>query len=100
MKERMDLGPEQEQESRALVAGELDWLDGLLADGRPFLVGDRFSRVDLTAASLLAALASPPEHPTYGDLELPARIAADVRAWAERPIVTRVREIYRNHREP
>ena len=57
----LDLGPEQGSESLRVVAGELDWLDGLLADGRAFLVGDRFSRVDLTAASLLAPLALPKE---------------------------------------
>lgn len=99
MAQLMDLGPEQEQESRGIVLGELDWLDGLLADGRRYLVGDRFSRVDITAASLLAPLASPPEHPTYADLQLPPRIGADIRSWAERPIVNWVREIYRNHRK-
>ena len=98
MRERMDLGREQERESRDLVLAELDWLDGLLADGRRFLVGDRFSRVDVTAASLLAPLASPPEHPTYADLQMPPRIRADLQVWGERPILQWVREIYRDRR--
>ena len=55
----MDLGPEQGQESRRIVEDELDWFDGLLADDRRFLLGDRFSRADITAASLLAPLALP-----------------------------------------
>jgi glutathione S-transferase len=94
----MDLGPEQRKDSRAIVAAELDWLDGLLADGRRHLVGDRFSRVDVTAASLLAPLALPKEHPTYALLALPPLAAADIELWGERPVANWVREIYRNHR--
>lgn len=94
----MDLGPAQREESRRIVEGELDWFDGLLADGRRFLVGDHFSRADLTAASLLAPLALPPEHPTYGTLALPPRTRADLARWAERPALAWVREIYREQR--
>ena len=32
----MDLGIEQGLQSRAVIEAELDWLDGLLADGRPY----------------------------------------------------------------
>jgi glutathione S-transferase len=94
----MDLGPEQWQESRRIVEGELDWFDGLLADGRRFLVGDRFSRADITAASLLAPLALPKEHPTYGILEVPPRARADQALWDRRPTLAWVREIYSEHR--
>ncbi len=94
----MDLGPEPEQESRAVVAGELDWLDDLLADGRRYLVGDRLSRVDITAASLLAPLASVEKHPTYARLEVPPRTSAAVARWSERPAVVWVREMYRSYR--
>jgi glutathione S-transferase len=94
----MDLGPEQREESRRIVEGELDWLDGLLRDGRHFLVGERFSRADLTAASLLAPLALPSEHPTYGWLEVPPRTRADLARWAGRPALAWVREMYRDHR--
>ncbi len=94
----MDLGHEQRQESRRIVEDELDWLDGLLADDRRFLLGDRFSRADITAASLLAPLALPKEHPTYGMLEVPPRARADLALWAKRPTLEWVREIYRGHR--
>jgi glutathione S-transferase len=94
----MDLGPQQEQESRRIVEGELDWLDGLLSDGRRFLLGVRFSRADLTVASLLAPVALPKEHPTYEMLEVPPRARADLTRWADRPIVAWVREMYREHR--
>jgi glutathione S-transferase len=95
----MDLGTEQGQESRRIVEDELDWLDGLLSDGRRFLIGDRFSRADLSAASLLAPLALPKQHPTYGMLEVPPRARADLALWAERPTLAWVREIYREHRQ-
>jgi glutathione S-transferase len=94
----MDLGAEQGQESRRIVEGELDWLDERLADGRRFLLGNRFSRADLTAASLLAPLALPKEHPTYGALEVPPRARADLALWAGRPTVAWVREVYREYR--
>jgi glutathione S-transferase len=94
----MDLGPEQRQESRRIVEGELDWLDGLLTDDRRFLLGDRFSRADLTAASLLAPLALPKEHPTYEMLAVPPLASSDLALWAGRPTLAWVRRIYREHR--
>jgi glutathione S-transferase len=94
----MDLGFEQGQESRDILEGELDWLDGLLSDGRSFLVGDRLSRADITAASLLAPVAMPSEHPTYGILEVPPRARADQTHWAARPSIRWVNTIYREHR--
>ena len=94
----MDLGPDQRQESRRIVEGELEWFDGLLTDDRRFLLGDRFSRADLTAASLLAPLALPKEHPTYGVLEVPPQARADLALWAGRPTLAWVRRIYREHR--
>ncbi|MFK7898921.1 MAG: glutathione S-transferase family protein [Myxococcota bacterium] len=94
----MDLGREQWSDARDKIETELDWLDGLLADGRRFLVGDQFSRVDITAASLLAVFALPPEHPTYTQVAVPPRSAADIARWKERPSLRWVREIYESHR--
>lgn len=94
----MDLGAEQRLESRRIVEGELDWLDGLLSDGRRHLLGDRFSRVDVTAASLLAPLALPEEHPSYESLEVPPLARTDLAEWAVRPALRWVREIYARHR--
>jgi glutathione S-transferase len=94
----LDLGVEQGRESRLLIETELDWLDGLLADGRAFLLGEHFSRVDVAAASLLSPLVLPPEHPTYHDLQLPPGVAADVAGWQERPSIRWISEIYRKHR--
>lgn len=94
----MDLGPAQFEDSKRILEGELDWLDGLLADGQGYLVGDRLSRADITAASLLAPLARPEQHPTYAGLSLPPRLSAQVAAWERRPTLGWVRDIYARYR--
>lgn len=98
MAERMDLGAEQGLESREIVVQQLDWLDMLLADGREYLQGDTFSRVDLSVASLLAPLVKVPEHPTYGVLQVPPRIAQDLAQWQSRPVSQFVVRMYSQHR--
>ncbi len=98
MIKRMDLGAEQGLESRGIVERELDWVDELLGDGRTYLVGDKLSRADIAVASLLSPLALPAEHPTYSKMTHPPRLANDVSAWAERPSLKWVREMYSTHR--
>jgi glutathione S-transferase len=93
-----DIGPHAAAESRAALETELDWIDGLLADGRPYLAGDRFSRADLTVASLLAGFARPEEMPVYRDMAMPEALADDVRRWRERPAMRFVLAQYRDHR--
>ena len=94
----MDLGFEQGQESESIVDNELTWLDGVLTDGRRFLVADTFSRADITAASLFAPLASPANHPSYALLNIPPRVAATMQDWNERKATHWVRDIYRDYR--
>ena len=60
--------------------------------------GDRFSRVDLTVASALAAFARPKEMPTFHNMRAPEALAADVRRWSERPTMRWVLDQYRMHR--
>lgn len=98
MAKSMDLGPEQHLQSRAIVDSEMDWLDKRLGDGRAYLTGDKFSRADLAAASLLAPLVSPAQHPTYTELALPPRVAADAKTWENRPILKWVEKIYQQYR--
>lgn len=102
MARTMDLGEAQGHESARLVEAELDWLDELLGDGRPYLAAaasdGQFSRLDVTAASLLAPIALPPEHPTYGNMVLPPGISQLVENWQDRPIIRWVRDMYARHR--
>ena len=94
----MDLGPVQGAQSRERLLGELDWLDGLLGDGRAYLSGDTFTRADLTAASLLAPLVNPPQHPTYAGLAMPPTLEVDIARWQTRPVLQWVSRVYANNR--
>lgn len=99
MMQQLDIRPGAASESRAKLESELDWLDAKLADGRPYLTGDRFSRADLTVASLLAGYARPKEMPVYYNMTAPDDLAADVERWAERPVIRWVLTQYRLHRQ-
>ena len=85
-------------ESRARVEGELDWLDARLSDGRPFLTGDRFTRADITVASLLSPFVRPDALPLYQRMDLPPALAADLARWRTRPTVEWATRLYRERR--
>jgi glutathione S-transferase len=51
--------PGVEVQDEAAVWGEFDHVAGLLADGRPYLCGERFGAADLTFASLAASVLAP-----------------------------------------
>ncbi len=94
----MDLGPAQGNQSRDIVLAEMDWLDNLLASGGRFLTGDRLTRADITAASLLAPFVTPAEHPVYTSFALPMALAATIARWQDRPVLQWVRQVYATHR--
>jgi glutathione S-transferase len=96
----MDTRPEAAPESRAVLEGELDWLDAMLAEGRPFLAGERFSRVDLTVASLLAPFARPQQAAVYSAMTLPPALVQDVERWRARPAMAWVNGLYEQYRNP
>ena len=75
-------------------------LESRLADGRQYLVADRFTVADITAASLLAPLACPPEHAVYGDPAFREKLAAGSGIDSERPALQWVRALYARHRGP
>ena len=85
-------------DSRDTLEQELDWLDRRLAEGRQFLVGDRFSRVDLAAASILAPLARPPKLQQYSSMELPPEVLDIVGQWSKRPTIQWVNGLYTDYR--
>jgi glutathione S-transferase len=95
-----DIRPGAASESRLRLESELDWLDAKLSDGRFYLASDRFSRADLTVASLLAFLARPKEMAVYRGMASPDTLAADIECWRTRPVICWVNEQYRAHRVP
>jgi glutathione S-transferase len=95
-----DITPAAPSESRATLEGELDWLDSTLSDGRLYLAGGRFSRADLTVASLLAPFARPQEMPIFYEMPVPDALAADAERWRDRPVMRWVRTQYEGRRAP
>jgi glutathione S-transferase len=88
---------EDAERSREQVLAALDRLEAEL-DGNDYLVGDRFSVADLTAAALFYPLALPPEGPDLGD---PPEGFEHFRApLKERPGLQWVERMYREHRRP
>lgn len=69
------------------VDAELDAAAAMLADGRPFLTGDRFTAADLTFAALCAPLVVPPQYgvPLPQPEDMPEAMARRVRGWREHP---------------
>ncbi|MCD8523274.1 MAG: glutathione S-transferase N-terminal domain-containing protein [Saccharospirillaceae bacterium] len=63
-----------------------------------YLVGDAFSFADIAAASILAPLACPPEHPIYGEEEFREKMAGPAQQWADSAALQWVRDIYAEHR--
>jgi glutathione S-transferase len=55
----LEIRPGVEVEDERVVFSEFDWVAELLADGRPYLLGERFSAADLTFAALAAPVVLP-----------------------------------------
>jgi glutathione S-transferase len=56
LKRALDIHPGSAAQDEATAWGELDFVAGLLSDGRPYLCGESFSAADLTFAALSAPL--------------------------------------------
>lgn len=83
------------EEARERIVAGLDRLEAEL-DGGDYLVGDSFSVADLTAASLLYPIVSPPEGPQLPDPpEAYERFRAPLK---DRPGYRWVEEMFRRHR--
>ena len=75
----------------------LDRLDSEL-DGNEYLVGDRFTVADLTAAALFYPLVPPPEGP--GSRRPPESFESFREPLRDRPGYRYVEEMFRRHRKP
>jgi len=84
---QLDIRPGIAQEDETVVWRELDFVAELLADGRPYLCGDRFGAADLTFAAMSAAVVVPPVYgvPLPQPDVLPPHTAALVRRAREHP---------------
>jgi glutathione S-transferase len=92
--------PNGRDESRRRVEAVFEKVARQLSDGRPFLLGDRFTAADLTFAALSAAVLAPED---YGvELpkleELPSGMREQVEAWRRHPAGQFALRIYRKQR--
>jgi glutathione S-transferase len=85
-----------EAEVRAVFAAVAE----RLADGRPYLCGDRFTAADLTFAALAASVLMPPQYgvPLPQPEELPKRMAAVVRELRAHPAGAHALAMFRTER--
>lgn len=84
------------------VAATFDAVDARLADGRRFLVGDRFSAADLTFAALASVLVQPKQRGfpvPEGGTRIPV-IAAALAAAQARPMGRFIARMYAEQRPP
>lgn len=74
------------QRSKSRIDDVFEAAEALLADGRPFLAGERFGSSDLTFASLCAPILCPVEDVTLPPLEAcPESYRVHVERWRDRP---------------
>lgn len=95
---RLRINAEAAAQSAERIQQALAWLDGRLSDGRHYLVGQQFSVADITAASILAPLACPDQHPIYGTTQFRQGTGHSPAWLGNRPCVEWVRRVYKTHR--
>jgi len=97
MRRQMDINPASAEIARAKTMAAMD---RLVSEVRPsgYLVGDRFTVADLTAAALLSPLVRPPEFPYKAAGPLPEPIAKIRESLSTHPAFRWTLQTYRQHR--
>jgi cytochrome P450/glutathione S-transferase len=94
------LKPRAVADQQPVIEAALDQVESLLADGRPFLMGERLTAPDLALAALAAPILLPAEFggpmPSLNDLPTPMRVA--VERWRARPAGRFILRLYKEHR--
>lgn len=96
----LDVSPATATASLREVRRSFDAIAERLADGRPYLAGERFTAADLTFSSLAAAVLMPPEYsaPVPRPEELPAAMASTVRDLRDHPAGRHALRMFREER--
>lgn len=97
MRNWMKINEKTAEQSRLTMEGLLAELEQIYGS-RSFLVGDRFSRADLTAAALFAPMFQPAQYPVPWPKA--KRIPKDIQAWLDQwqPQLATLEAVYRDHR--
>ncbi len=99
MMQRMNIHAESAKQSEGRFVAALEKLDGALKERR-FLVGNCFSRADLTACALLSAYCAPGKSDAEISAAFPAQVCALRDAHKTRRFFSWVLDMYRNYRQP
>jgi glutathione S-transferase len=99
MMERMNIHAESAKQSEERFLSALETLNNALKD-RQFLVGDRFSRADLTACALLSPYCRPGESDDEASVVLPEQVCALRDRHETSRFFGWVLDIYKDHRQP
>jgi glutathione S-transferase len=96
----LDVTPQSAARSEAAFQATFDQVAERLADGRPYLCGERFSAADLTFAALAAAVLMPPEYgvPLPQPADLPAAMATKVNRLRAHPAGAHALRMFREER--
>jgi glutathione S-transferase len=94
------IGPDTHEEAARRVDAHLAAVSERLADGRRYLVGDRFSAADLTFAALAAPAVAPRGYGggVFAEVSMPAPLAARNDVWRQTPAGRFAQRIYDEHR--
>ncbi|MAM88674.1 glutathione S-transferase family protein [Allohahella sp. A8] len=84
--------------ARKRIGDEIEWLEARLNSGHRFLAGDQFTAADITAASLLAPLACPDQHPVYRAPEYKSIMREAIEPWRDSAALDWVRKLYSQDR--
>jgi glutathione S-transferase len=101
MRRAMRIDAKGAARSRDRLRTMVDEVSRRLADGRPYLMGDRFGAADIAFAAFTSPLLLVPEHPVLGDRTsfFNEGLKAEADAIAGSPAVEFARRIYREHRQ-
>lgn len=99
MRQWMKINEKTSEQSRELMEDLLTELAAVYAE-RPFLVGDQFTRADLTAASLFAPMFQPMQYPV--PWPKPARLPKGLKSWLNHwhTPIDALEKIYSENRQP
>jgi glutathione S-transferase len=100
VRDNFDITATSAAESYQEIMGVFDRVTEILADGRKYLLGDRFSAIDITFAALAAPIIQPPEqHISPPPLDsLPPQMQTDIRNCRATPAGEFGLRLYREHR--
>jgi glutathione S-transferase len=102
IRRQLGIGDETAKAAATDVDEEFDAVAERLSDGRPYLVGERFSAADLAFAALAAPAVVPPGYgtPLPQPEDMPDDMAAAVLRWRSHPAGEFALRLFREERPP